>query len=108
TLSPAAMLLSIVGWFAAACFATGPLAAALLVSSNGDGRVARVDPASGIVVGDFVAAGAGGLNQPDGLVLGPGGDLYVCAESASAVLRYDGSTGAFRGSFAAARRGGGR
>src|SRR5262249_39673614 len=79
----------------AAIAAAGAAHASLLVSSNGAAKVVRLDPASGAVLGDVMPAGAGGLSHPDGLVVGPDGNLYVCAEGDSAVLRYDADSGAF-------------
>ncbi len=47
----------------------------------------------------LVAAGSGGLDKPLGMAIGADGNLYVA--SSSGVLRYDGSTGNFLGTFAA-------
>src|SRR6516164_4856383 len=45
-------------------------------------------------VSAFIAAGSGGLSSPSALTLGPDGNLYV-AENGGAVLRYNGTTGAY-------------
>ncbi len=77
----------------------------LLVSSNGRSTVERFD-LSGSSLGAFVPAGSGGLTNPDGMAFGPDGNLYVCSEQTSAVLRYDGKTGAFLNTFVPAGSGG--
>ncbi len=82
-----------------------PLAADLLVSSAGSSKVVRVDVATG-AASDFVSAGAGGLQSPDGMVFGPDGSLYVCNEQVSSVLRFDGASGASIDTFVAPGSGG--
>jgi len=82
-----------------------PAGVDLLVSSNGRSTVERFD-LSGNSLGAFVPAGSGGLTNPDGMVFGPDGNLYVCSERASAVLRYDGRTGALLGTFVPSGSGG--
>jgi len=81
------------------------VAAGLAVSNSGFNSVLLVDTATGSP-STLVAPGAGGLASPDGLKLGPDGSLYVCAEMAARVLRFDGSTGAYLGDFVAAGSGG--
>jgi hypothetical protein len=85
-------------------------------------------PNPGALLGTFVPGGSGGLNNPVGLLFGPDGqgdgklDLYVtsavgsspntgklkliAAPGTSEVLRYDGTTGAFLGTFVAPDSGG--
>lgn len=76
------------------------------------GRVARFDGTTGAYLGDFVPAGSGGLGHPVNLVFGPSGrgagglDLYVNDEDTGNILRYDGTTGAFRGVFVPGGSGG--
>lgn len=51
----------------------------------------------------LVPAGSGGLEDPDAMVLGPDGKLYVSSghsPETSAILRYDARTGEFLGVFA--------
>jgi DNA-binding beta-propeller fold protein YncE len=85
---------------------------ALYVCSERGARVLRFDGATGAYLGDFVPAGSGGLHQCEDLVFGPDGDLYVTNPEPTAslandqVLRYDGTTGAFRGVFVPTRSGG--
>ena len=40
-----------------------------------------------------------GLSFPTGLVFGPAGRLYVSSFGTNAILRYDGTTGAFLDTF---------
>jgi glucose/arabinose dehydrogenase len=55
----------------------------------------------------FIAAGSGGLQSPSWSVLGPDGNLYVASNgSSSSVLRYNGTTGAFLGTFVTSGSGG--
>jgi sugar lactone lactonase YvrE len=78
----------------------------------------------GTFLGTFVAGGSGGLANPNGILFGPDGkndgklDLYVASSllagngvmiaepGTSQVLRYDGTTGAFLGTFVAPDSGG--
>src|SRR5262249_18724759 len=48
--------------------------------------------------GVFVSANSAGLNEPEDLVFGPDGNLYVASSNTFQVLRYDGTTGAPVGS----------
>ncbi len=83
-------------------FATNA-AADLFVSAAGNNSVLRFDD-SGTLLGNFVAPGAGGLTDPQGITFGPDGHLYVSSHTAVAgtnsVLRFDGQTGAFIDTFA--------
>jgi len=70
----------------------------------GDGTahsVKRFNPRTGVLLGDFVAPGSGGLGSPQGLVFGPDGNLYVSDPATHNVLRYSGTTGAFIDVFVA-------
>jgi sugar lactone lactonase YvrE len=73
----------------------------------------------GAFLGTFVAGGSGGLANPNGILFGPDGDLYVASSvqsgtqgvliaepGTSEVLRYDGTTGAFLGTFVTPDSGG--
>jgi WD40 repeat protein len=72
----------------------------LLVSSGLTDNVLRYDGVTGAFVGEFVAAGSGGLDAPFGLAFGPDGNLYVGSGGTDPrVKRYDGATGAFLDDF---------
>jgi streptogramin lyase len=72
----------------------------LLVSSLNNNQVKRYDAATGAFIDTF--ASGGGLNGPEGLVLGPDGNLYVCSFFSNEVKRYNGTTGAFIDTFVSA------
>ena len=70
----------------------------------GGTTVLEFDPLTGSFLGEFVAAGAGGLNSPLALAFGPDGDLFV--STIDDVLKYDGTSGAFLEQFASPGEGG--
>src|SRR4028118_1635767 len=85
-----------------------------LVGNSRGNNVLRFDGNTGNYLGEFIPAGSGGLSNPDQIVFGPDGngddkpDIYVSSgdkpgnsaePTASAVLRYDGTTGAFIDKF---------
>ena len=98
---------------------TTPRGSTLGPDANGDGnqdlyvtsdnsQILRYDGVTGSFLGVFVTAGSGGLVRPADAKFGPDGngdgqqDLYVSSlgpaevqDGSGAVLRYDGSTGAF-------------
>ncbi len=84
------------------------LHAELFVSSYSGNRVLRYSETNGAPIGTgiFVSAGSGGLELPHGLAFGPDGHLYVASAGNDAILRYNGSTGAFLGAFVPAGTGG--
>ncbi len=62
----------------------------LYVANEGSDEVLRFDATTGDFVDVFVAAGAGGLNAPGGMVFGPDGVLHVASVNGNTVLRFDG------------------
>ena len=78
----------------------------LLVGDYDGSSVLRYDETTGAFVDEFVPHKTGGLNQPQGLVLGPrdhnlyvtSGELYGQG-NLKAVLRFDGATGDFLDNF---------
>ena len=85
-----------------------------LVSNSSGNNVLRFDGNTGNFLGEFIPPGSGGLSNPDTIVFGPDGngddksDIYVASgkdpgnpadPTPSAVLRYDGITGAFIDKF---------
>jgi DNA-binding beta-propeller fold protein YncE len=57
----------------------------------------RYNGTTGALLNTFVGV-AGGLSNPQGLVFGPGGNLYV-SNGSNEVLRFDGATGVLLGAF---------
>ncbi len=74
----------------------------LLVGNTRGANVVVIDRQTGAYVKDFIAAGSGGLVDPDDLTFGPDGNLYVSSgtNTTGQILRYNGTTGAFIGVFA--------
>ena len=78
----------------------------LVVLSWDTWNVLRYDATTGDFIDEMVPKLDGGMNKPYGVVFGPDGNLYVTAGQFAgpgqiqAVLRYDGSTGAFIDEFA--------
>ncbi|NTX33811.1 PEP-CTERM sorting domain-containing protein [Myxococcus sp. CA033] len=75
----------------------------LLVGNTRGNNVVRYDARTGEFLGDFIPSGSGGLVNPDSLVFGPDGHLYVASGDTlanSAILRFNGRTGAFIDTFA--------
>lgn len=75
--------------------------AALLVGNTRGDNVVMIDEKTGAYLGDFIAAGSGGLTDPDDLTLGPDGKVYVSSGSntTGSILRYS-SSGVFIDTFA--------
>ncbi len=70
----------------------------VLVASAADARIVEFD-LEGAHVRDLVSAGAGGLQYPTALAIGPAGELLVADRDANAVRRYDLASGAPLGDF---------
>ena len=66
-----------------------------LLSDRTVDKVVAFDRATGEVVRDFIAAGSGGLDRPEGIDIGADGNLYVASAESGQILRYDGRTGEF-------------
>jgi hypothetical protein len=73
----------------------------------------RFDGTTGAFIDNFVASGSGGLAHGQYLVFGPDGNLYVSSENAQGaatvsgeILRYNGKTGAFLGTYVPSGSGG--
>lgn len=66
---------------------------AVLVGSREQNAIFVVDPATASVE-LLVEPGAGGLNAPAGMAMGPDGKLYVCSRQGKSILRFDPQTGA--------------
>lgn len=82
-----------------------PVGGDLLVTvDNFDDRIARFNGTTGASLGNFVPHKSGGLDNPTGSTYGPDGNLYVTSNSLNnappgAILKYNGTTGAFIGVF---------
>jgi DNA-binding beta-propeller fold protein YncE len=69
------------------------------VANAGDHTVSVFDGASGAYVGNAVDPGAGGLENPTGVAFGPDGSLYIGSSGNGRILRFDGASGKFLGTF---------
>jgi len=75
----------------------------LLVANTTGSNIVAYSQSGGRYLGEFISAGAGGLTDPDSMVIGPDGMLYISSGvslEGSAILRFDPDTGAFLGRFA--------
>jgi sugar lactone lactonase YvrE len=86
----------------AACGDSPPSPETVLVGNTRGHNVVSLNSSTGAFLGDFIAAGSGGLTDPDDLTVGPDGHLYVSSGTPTSgqILRYHGKTGAFIGVFA--------
>src|SRR5262249_35749392 len=82
-------------------------------NTSNKGSIVRFDGTTGAFIDNFVASGSGGLAHAQYLVFGPDGNLYVSSENAQGaatvsgeILRYDGKTGAFLGTYVPSGSGG--
>jgi glucose/arabinose dehydrogenase len=64
----------------------------LLVGSRDQHAILAIDTETGQIT-PFVQPGAGGLQKPSGMALGPDGKLYVCSRDSRQILSYDVTTG---------------
>jgi hypothetical protein len=72
------------------------------VSFPGPGRVLRYNGTTGAFINEFVPSTPGGIFEPEGIIFGFGGDLYVASgdgdvNGGKMAYRYDRTTGAFVG-----------
>jgi streptogramin lyase len=87
---------------AAACVAlAGPAEAQtqFLVSDYDSNKIVRFEWPSYQPVDHFVGNGLSPLKRATTMVIGPGGDLFVTSSVTNEVLKYDGTTGKYLGSF---------
>jgi DNA-binding beta-propeller fold protein YncE len=86
----------------AACGDSSPSPATVLMGNTRGNNVVSLNSSTGAYLADFIAAGSGGLSDPDGLTFGPDGHLYVSSgtNTSGQILRYHGKTGAFIDVFA--------
>jgi hypothetical protein len=65
---------------------------------NDKNGVLRFDPVNSTLIDSFVSSGSGGLFNSSGprMAFGPDGNLFVMSDRTQQVLRYDGTSGAFR------------
>ena len=76
----------------------------LLLTNTAASNVVAYDSHTGAFLGELIAAGTGGIDDPDSMVIGPDGMLYISSGTTlanSAVLRFDPDSGAFIDVFAA-------
>src|SRR5262249_43590356 len=70
----------------------------LAVVSAGTNSVLTYDASTGVFKGALVASGSGGLTSPQGVAIGPDGDIYISSGATgpvnNAVLHFDAATGA--------------
>jgi outer membrane protein assembly factor BamB len=83
----------------------------LYIGDSGTSSICRYDGTTGAFIGTFVSPGSGGLDYPVSLAFGPDGSLYAAnilrpLWTSGSVLKFDGTTGAFLGTFVASGSGG--
>jgi hypothetical protein len=85
----------------------------LYVAAEEDDKILRFDPATLLLVDEFVADDpttpqdeTGGLDGPTCAIFGADGNLYVASFNTDAVLRYDGADGSFIDVFVTAGQAG--
>jgi sugar lactone lactonase YvrE len=82
----------------------GTLYGATFSMQAGKSSIVRIDATTFTVQSTLLGAGSGGLSYFSGFAFGPDGDLYVSDISSGTVARFDGKTGAERGTFASIGR----
>jgi hypothetical protein len=79
-------------------FSASAYSATILAGNYGAGSIEQYS-ITGTDLGAFVAAGSGGLSAPGGFSVGPDGNLYVASRGTGSILEYNGTSGAFIGTF---------
>jgi streptogramin lyase len=77
-----------------------------LVGNATNNSILKYDGITGALLGVFVQPGSGGLNNPQNVIFGPDGNVYVSSWGNGSVLRYDGNSGAFIDAFVPSGTGG--
>jgi outer membrane protein assembly factor BamB len=75
----------------------------LLFGRNKANNAVVFDEKTGQYLGIFIPPDLAGVAKPEDLLFGPDGDIYISSGDTaenSAILRYDGKTGAYKGIFA--------
>ena len=73
----------------------------VLLSASVPDAIARFDGITGVELPPLVPTGNNtNLGEPNGVVIGPDGNLYVSSGQTDEVFRFDSATGAFLGVFA--------
>jgi hypothetical protein len=84
---PYVIALALLNSVAASCFGD------LLVGTQFESSVLRIDEATGDELPNGVAPGSAGLTKVSGVTVGPDGNIYVSSLNTGEVLFYDGDTG---------------
>ena len=88
----------------AAGLAFGPTGNLFVVGSTAPGLLTVLNGTTGALITTVDAGGI--MNDPEGVTRGPDGNIYVADAGGNDVLKFDGTTGAFMGTFVAAGSGG--
>ncbi len=82
----------------------GPTGNLFVVGSTAPGLLSVLNGATGALITTVDAGGI--MNDPEGVTRGPDGNIYVADAGGNDVLKFNGTTGAFMGTFVAAGSGG--
>jgi hypothetical protein len=88
-------------WRQAFCLAFGPDGDLYLSTNAGKlpSEVLRFDSNTGAPKGMFIPTGSGGLQGDNCILFGPDGNFYAAGSDLPGILRFNGTTGAFRDVF---------